>query len=175
MSEQKSFPLLWLLSDARNDEGLTDALTALPNGSGFVFRHYHLEPAERRARFEVLANCARSRGHVVILSGAQDWGADGTYGLPDYRGPGLRLAAAHDDDELQAAIHARADGIFLSPVFPTASHPGAEVLGVQGFHALARRSTVPVIALGGMTYERARELEWPRWGAIDGLVSTNTA
>ncbi|MEL7317386.1 MAG: thiamine phosphate synthase, partial [Pseudomonadota bacterium] len=27
----------------------------------------------------------------------------------------------------------------------------------------------PVIALGGMTAERAREIQWPRWAAIDGL------
>jgi len=26
-----------------------------------------------------------------------------------------------------------------------------------------------VIALGGMTAERARAMDWPRWAAIDGL------
>ena len=68
-----------------------------------------------------------------------------------------------------------ADGIFLSPVFPTASHPEAETLGIHGFHVLAQQSPIPVIALGGMTHDRARELDWPRWGAIDGLGSTNIA
>jgi thiamine-phosphate pyrophosphorylase len=28
---------------------------------------------------------------------------------------------------------------------------------------------MPVIALGGMTAEHAKALDWPRWAAIDGL------
>lgn len=167
--------MLWLLSDARNDTTIEEALRALPRGSGFVFRHYHLDPAARSARFTALADLARQCGHVVILSGAQDWGADGHYGPPRSLGAGLRLATAHDGAELQAAIAAGADGIFLSPVFATASHPGAATLGLHGFHVLAQQSPVPVIALGGMTHERARELDWPRWGAIDGLASTKVA
>ena len=171
MSARQSLPLLWLLSDARNDAGLEQALQALPKGSGFVFRHYHLPPEERRARFDALAALARSRGHLVILSGGEDWGADGHYGAAGTFGSGLHLATAHDGDELQKAIAAGVDGIFLSPVFPTNSHPGAKTLGVFGFRVLAQQSPVPVIALGGMNAERARELDWPRWGAIDGLVS----
>lgn len=168
---QSPLPLLWLLSDARNDVGLEDALRALPRGSGFVFRHYHLDPDARRVRFDELAAVARSMGHRVILSGLEDWGADGHYGQ---KGPGLYLATAHDGDEVQAAIAQGADGIFLSPVFPTASHPGSETLGPHGFSVLAQQSPVPVIALGGMTHERAVELDWPRWAAIDGLASTNS-
>ncbi|WP_247711302.1 thiamine phosphate synthase [Qipengyuania gelatinilytica] len=161
------------MSDARNDTGLAETLRALPRGSGFVFRHYHLEPAQRRARFDELAGIARSCGHKVILSGEEDWGADGSYGPPERSGKGLKLVTAHDSAEIEKAVAAQADGIFLSPVFPTASHPGAATLGVHGFHELARQSPVPVIALGGMNAQRALELDWPRWGAIDGLGSTN--
>lgn len=175
MTQRQSLPLLWLLSDARNDAGLEDALRALPGGSGFVFRHYHLDPETRRARFDELAGLARSLGHRVILSGEEDWGADGTYGPAGHAASGLRLLTAHDGDELQAAVGDGADGIFLSPVFPTSSHPEAETLGVHGFHVLAQQSPVPVIALGGMNHQSARELDWPRWGAIDGLGSTNAA
>ncbi|MBT8427576.1 MAG: thiamine phosphate synthase [Erythrobacter sp.] len=173
MTTRQSLPLLWLLSDARNDAGLEDTLRALPRGSGFVFRHYHLDPTPRRARFVDLATIARSRGHTIILSGDEDWGADGSYGPAERLGEGLKLATAHDGDEIEHALAAGADGIFLSPVFPTASHPGAATLGVHGFHVLAQQSPLPVIALGGMTAERAVELDWPRWGAIDGLGSTN--
>ena len=75
-----------------------------------------------------------------------------------------------------AAERARADGVFLSPVFPTCSHPGGETLGRETFLALARSTTLPVIALGGMTAERATALGWPRWAAIDGLSrSPNSA
>ena len=171
---RKTLPLLWLLSDARNDAGLEDALAALPPGSGFVFRHYHLGEGARRDRFDALAAIARANGHLVLLSRGSGWGEDGTYGSARLSG-GLWLATAHDGDEIARAVRGGADGIFLSPVFPTASHPGAPTLGVHGFHVLAQASPVPVIALGGMNFERAKELDWPRWGAIDGLGSTKSA
>ena len=82
MRDKQSLPLIWLLSDARNDAQLEQALADLPRGSGFVFRHYHLSPEARRARFDTLAALARRRGHAVVLAGTQDWGADGRYGAP---------------------------------------------------------------------------------------------
>ena len=176
-----AIPMLWLFSDRRNDAWLPSALERLPEGSALVFRHYHLEGAARRERFDTLAAIARVSGHCVILSdtqqAARDWGADGIYG-PAALEPCadlIRLAAAHNGDELQAANRAQVDGVFLSPVFATASHPGATSLGAMGFSVLAQQSLVPVIALGGMTHARATQLDWPRWGAIDGLSRTNSA
>lgn len=178
MATRQPLALLWLLSDVRNDAALEGALARLPHGSGFVFRHYHLGPAERQARFVVLSALARGAGIAIVLADephrARDWGADGVYG-PAKRIAGadglLKLVSAHDGADLAAAGAARADGVFLSPVFPSRSHPGSAVLGIHGFHVLAQQSRVPVIALGGMTRERARALAWPRWGAIDGLVT----
>lgn len=176
MAQDQTLPELWLLSDARNDAGLERALAALPRGSGFVFRHYHLEPQARRKRFAVLAALARKRDHRVILSDspvkARQWGADGVYGAAS-RMPKddtlLKLVTAHNWKEIVAADRARADGIFLSPVFATRSHADAKPLGSVRFRMLARKAEAPVIALGGMTPENAKRLNWPRWGAIDGL------
>lgn len=174
MPVRQTLPLIWLLSDARNDAALEASLARLPARSGFVFRHYHLEPDCRRTRFEELAKVAWGCGHCVIVSGLHHgWGADGVYGpvASVAQAPGgLRLGTAHGGDDLQAANHARLDGVFLSPVFATRSHPGAAALGMRGFQVLAQQALVPVIALGGMTAARAHELDWPRWGAIDGLV-----
>lgn len=165
-------PSLWLISDARNDAVLEAALKRLPRGSGLVFRHYHLPPAERRARFAALRRVARRRGHRVFLAGdahtARAWGADGSYGPAQAlaRGPALpRLVTAHSLRELRAP---RADAMMLSPVFATRSHPGAPFLGAVRFRLLARQSRKPVIALGGMTAKRARTLGGG-WAAIDGL------
>ena len=176
MTRANPLPALWLLSDARNDAVLEHALARLPRRNAFVFRHYHLDDMARRQRFEELAAAARAGGHLVILSGpaelAQEWGADGIYGLPEQLGklPGLlRLAAAHDAREVARANRACADGLFLSPVFPTRSHRGGGCLGPERFHELAALAEMPVIALGGMTAERAEALPWPRWAAIDGL------
>lgn len=174
MTRCRPLPSIWLISDQRNDAGLEAALARLPRGSGFIFRHYHLDAAARRARFEALARAARARGHWVVLAGpmelAQRWGADGAYGAAGVvgrGGRGLRLVTAHDLRELRRAN--RADAVLLSPVFATRSHVGSKVLGALRFRLIAQRALVPVVALGGMNAARARGLAWARWAAIDGL------
>lgn len=166
-------PRVVLLSDARNDHRLESALSRLPRGSALVFRHYHLPPAERRARFEVLRRLCARRGVLILTAGeARGWRADGRYAAPRDLGgtPGLRLATAHSLAEIGAAVRARASAVLLSPVFPTRSHPGAPVLGPLRFCHVARLCPLPVIALGGMTKRRAARLPVWGWAAIDGLA-----
>ncbi|MXO91629.1 thiamine phosphate synthase [Pontixanthobacter aquaemixtae] len=175
-SPEQVLPKLWLLSDARNDNALESALANLPRGSGFIYRHYHLGPDERRARFAALQEIARKQGHLTVLSDtpvkAKQWKADGIYGAAGRMPKGndlLKLVTAHDWKEIVAADRAGADGILLSPIFATRSHPGTKPLGPLRFRMLARKAKAPIIALGGMNAERARRLDWPRWAAIDGL------
>jgi len=177
MNSRQSLPLLWLLSDQRNDAVLESALRARATPIAFVFRHYHLAPAERRRRFRTLARLCRARRHLVLLAGspaeARRWGAEGCYGPPGRaaspRRGLLRIVAAHDLRELACANRVRPDAILLSPVFPTRSHPGAGTLGPLRFRLLARHALAPLIALGGMNPQAARRLGWTRWAAIDGL------
>lgn len=175
MARLKPLPLLWIVSDARNDAVLERALARAPRGSGLIFRHAHLPPGERRARFAALARLARARGHLAILAGsaaqARRWGADGAYGPAQRlaRGPALfRLVTVHSLREIGRA--GRTDAVLLSPVFPTRSHPGGAVLGPVRFRLLAARSPTPVVALGGMDAARARGADWPRWAAIDAFL-----
>lgn len=166
-------PRTLLLTDARNDHRLESAIARLPRGSALVFRHYHLPPAQRRARFETLRRLCKRRGLLIITAGeARGWRADGRYGAPRSLGrtAGLRFATAHSLAEIGAAVRARADAILLSPVFPTRSHPGAPVLGSLRFLHLVRCSPLPVIALGGMTKRRAARLPVWGWAAIDGIT-----
>lgn len=174
--KSRTIPHLWLISDARNDAVLDIALQRLPRGSGFVFRHYHLAPADRRARFRTLSRIARQRGHIVLLADtpalARQWGAQGTYGPPGARPSSptlLRINTAHTLRELGRCQRHGADAIILSPVFATRSHPGGKTLGPLRFRLLATRARAPVIPLGGMTRRNAARLGWPRWAAIDGL------
>jgi thiamine-phosphate pyrophosphorylase len=176
-----ALPDIWLVSDERIDAQLPAALARLPRGSGFIFRHYGLAPAERRARFRSLAAIARRFGHRVILSGtpqeALQWGADGVYGPPGRLtgGPAiLRLATAHSLRELARANRSRADLVLLSPVFATRSHPGASVLGPVRFRLIARCARMPVVALGGMNAHRARAIDAGKWAAIQALAESPT-
>ena len=61
-------------------------------------------------------------------------------------------ASAHSFDEVLAAAAAGVDAVTLSPVFASASKPGyGPALGLEALAESARRSPVPIIALGGIT------------------------
>ena len=172
-----SLPERWLISDARNDAVLEKFLRSAPQPIGFVFRHYHLPPTARRARYDRLKHVAAHHGHLVVLSGspalARRWRAHGCYGPPGQigrsRGGLIAITTAHDMTEIAMANRKGADAVMLSPVFPTRSHPGARPLGPIRFFIMARHSQAPVIALGGMNARRARRLAWKYWAAIDGF------
>ncbi|MBD0272951.1 MAG: thiamine phosphate synthase, partial [Acetobacteraceae bacterium] len=71
----------------------------------------------------------------------------------------LLTAAAHGRAGLARGRRLDADAVLLSPVFPTASHPGAPALGPWRWAALARRAgRRPVVALGGLDALTARRL-----------------
>lgn len=178
MTSGQTLPDLWLISDARNDAALEQALRLMPPGSGFVFRHYHLAPDECRERYADLTRIARAQGHLVALSGtpglARRWRADAVYG-PSARIAGahdlIRIATVHSLRELGAAHRARADMVMLAPVFATRSHPDAATLGPVRARLIARHARVPVVMLGGMDAARARRLAPNGWAAIDGLTA----
>lgn len=167
-------PKLWLVSDARNDAVLNRAIRRLPRGSGVIFRHLHLPAGERMARLRTVRTLCRAHGHTLVVAGSPDFaagvGAAGNYGSP---APNRTLANAHSLREIGRANAFGGDAIALSPVFSTRSHPGAKPLGAVRALLLARRSLVPVVALGGVTRANFRLLEragiFAGWAAIDGL------
>ena len=64
--------------------------------------------------------------------------------------------SVHDASE--ARLGAGAALVFVSPVFPTSSHPAAAHLGIEGADRLRRLSGVPAIALGGMDERKFAQL-----------------
>lgn len=69
--------------------------------------------------------------------------------------PRMRLCAAscHNAEHLAHAAALGADFAVLSPVLPTASHPGEPGMGWERFSDLVRGYPLPVYALGGMRPE----------------------
>lgn len=59
-------------------------------------------------------------------------------------------ASCHGPEELRQAERVGVDFAVLGPVYPTATHPGAEPLGWDTFAALADAAKIPVFALGGL-------------------------
>lgn len=178
MSRRQPLPRLWLMTDERQGEKLWEALERLPRWSGMVFRHYGLAGEARRSLFGDVRRVARRRDLLLLLAGtdaqALEWGADGGHGRGPRSSPGrLRSAPAHDLAEIRAAERAGADFVFLSPVYATRSHPGANPLGPRMFARLALATRLPVIALGGMDERKARNLRGAYgWAGIDAWTAS---
>jgi thiamine-phosphate pyrophosphorylase len=80
--------------------------------------------------------------------------------------------SVHDEREALAARDAETALVFVSPVFPTRSHPEATALGAVRATKLAEMAASPAIALGGMTFGRFWELgpAFHGWAAIDAWL-----
>lgn len=179
---RKNLPGLWLMTDERIDDAtLLASVARLPRRqAGIVFRHYRTPVPKRRSLFMQIATIARRRGMILLLAGkarmAIAWKADGWHG-PDNKlltcREMIHSRAAHNLTEIKAAAQGRADLLFLSPLYPTRSHPGEPSLGRVKFARLARQSTLPIIALGGVRPCHRRQLKLlgaSGWAAIDGLT-----
>ena len=177
MQRRQPLPRLWLMTDERQGERLWQAVERLPRGAGIVFRHYGLPRQERFKLFRKLQAAARRRRLILVAAGTARSAASLRARAYHGRGRGparmLHTAPAHDLLEIRDAERAGADLLFLSPAFPTRSHPGARPLGPLRFMALARQARRPVIALGGMDAKRARRLGGSiyGWAGIDAWLS----
>jgi thiamine-phosphate pyrophosphorylase len=184
MTWRHPLPNAWLFSDERIAADIAKLAASLPPGSGLVLRHDSLPQGARWRLLRRLMRFARVRGLTVVLAGspatARRWGAHGVH-LRQHdakrAGQAHRLGLLvtmpiHDAREACRARRAGANGVFISPLHPTRSHPGAPTLGRAAWLRLARLSGTQPIALGGMTAARARALTRasgckPGWAAID--------
>ena len=192
-------PSLWLFTDAVRMPDPLPAIALLPPGSGVVFRHDG-HPG-RAALARAVARLCRARRLALVVAGDARLAAAVGAGLHlrgGRRGPGpagrwlggwrrpggglggrgaaharLLTSSAHGVAELVRAGRAGADAAFLSPLLPTASHPGGRALGPVRWAGLLRavrhrgpappggpgggvmagagRSGLAVLALGGVS------------------------
>lgn len=167
-------PTLWLMTDERMGDGLWRAIDSLPRGSGIVFRHYSTEPGKRRALFTRVARMAQRKRLILVRAGPTPLAKEaGTHGRGTLRPGGIRTWAAHSRKEAVAGKRAGADALFVSPLYPTRSHPVAGTLGPVRAAAIGQALDIPVIALGGMNAARFRKLRglgFHGWAAIDAWL-----
>jgi thiamine-phosphate pyrophosphorylase len=172
-------PVLWLFTDGRRLPDPRPAVARLPRGlAGVVLRHDG-EPG-RAALGRDLARLCRARRLVLVVAGDIRLAArlhagvhlrSGRWPGPCRRRGALVTSSAHGLPDLRRARQAGAALAFLSPVFPTLSHPGTRALGAVRWSGLARRSPVPVAALGGVDGGNVRRLPvCCAVGAIGALV-----
>ena len=171
----QGLPVLWLFTDTVRLAEPRAAALRLPKGiAGVVLRHDG-RPG-RAAIGRDLARICRVRRLALVVAGdvrlAAALGA-GVH-LRGGRWPGvlrrrgLNTSSAHSLPELRRARRNGAALAFLSPAFPTASHPGEAALGACRWAARASCAGLPVAALGGISGATVRRL--PRRCAGIGAI-----
>jgi thiamine-phosphate pyrophosphorylase len=78
--------------------------------------------------------------------------------------------STHNIEQLDAALAARPRYVAYGPVFETSTKKNADpvvgVAGIRAAHARASAAGVPLVAIGGISRERARELV----GLVDAVA-----
>jgi thiamine-phosphate pyrophosphorylase len=178
-------PRLWLFSDPLRLPDPRLAMAALPRGAGVVARGLApglLRPVARLARQRGLKLLVAGDGRAALALGAglhlpdrRESGGLLPFLLARRAGPGRSILSMAAHGGQRGAARARrlgVDCLFLSPLFPTRSHPGAPALGPLRWAALARGLPAPCMALGGITSVLLRAIPRRAAGvaAIGGLA-----
>jgi thiamine-phosphate pyrophosphorylase len=155
MKRRQTLPRQWLVADRRLDGQMWDAVRALPRGSGVLILYRDLPGNSRAKIIAKLRRLAATRDLLLVDEAA---------------GQGARV---HDMKEIRQAGIAGIPILFLSPMFPTRSHPGRKPLKRMRAAALLRLAKSPVFALGGMDERRFRRIQrlgFSGWAGIDAWI-----
>lgn len=160
------------------------AIAAAGSGVALHARAPESNAAQLTAFAKRLLTLARPPEASVIVSARPDIaravGAQGVQlragdlGIADARavlGTGWVGRSVHSEEEARAAVEAGADYLVVGTIFESASHPGRSPAGLEMVSRCAALGR-PVIAIGGMTAERARDaMAAGAWGvaAISAL------
>ena len=168
-------PPLWFFTDEGRAPDPLPIINRLPVGlCGVVFRHD--SHPDRAALARQAARICRARRLRLLIAGDARLAAALGAGLhlrggvaAGRGGRGMRSASAHNAAQLASARRAGVELVFISPIFPTATHPGAPGLGALEWLKLARQAgRVKPCGLGGITGQRVRAL--PGWCAGVGAI-----
>ena len=182
-------PPVVLMTD---DQRLPDpeaAIRNLPHDSMVIFRHYD-HPKRAKLGAKLRAIC-RARGIPFLVANdvalALRLDADGLH-FPEYRALAdlgiyrripqgfLRTSACHSAQTLRQLTllpkHIRPDGVMISPIFTTQSHPGANPMSLADLGQLTRlcqRAGMTPIGLGGITTQTIKNLRASALASVAGI------
>jgi thiamine-phosphate pyrophosphorylase len=166
--------VFWLWDDDRPQD-IGAVLPALPRRSGLILRSRGgLEPLKEQVK---KAGPWR-RHHSVFVTGTPDYHAHGIH-LREKERPALPLRRLRQRFLITVSCHSLSSllrqnkrpvhGVLVSPVFATASHPGARPLGMYTLRKMMRVAQKPLIVMGGITPSTRRLLGHPhRWAGVSG-------
>ena len=143
MRRGQTLPDTWLIIADAADRAALEAARRLPAGTGVLLLQPLAAADERRLRL---------RGLVIAREGRNT------------------AARVHNLRELRRARVARTPVIFLSPIYPTRSHPDWAAIPRMRAAALARLARRRLFALGGMDarkFARIQRLGFQGWAGIN--------
>jgi thiamine-phosphate pyrophosphorylase len=169
-------PKLYPITDVRLS-GLTHAAQVarlLAGGASFVqLRETHASPREFYSDAEEALRLARAKGARLLINDRVDLalalGADGVHLGQDDVPPeaarkilGARAIigySTHNVEQARAAALLPLDYLALGPIYPTSSKENPDaVVGLEGLRRVREvAGGLPLVAIGGITRERARE------------------
>jgi 8-oxo-dGTP diphosphatase len=128
---------------------------------------------ERAQLIYAVRSLGRQYGAKVLVNGGP--AADGIHFSAEQlmnlrskpRDEGLVAASCHTVQELGHAMAIGLDFAVLGPVKETASHPGAQLLGWDGFRRIAAGASIPVYAIGGL---RPEDMDRARAAGAHGVA-----
>lgn len=164
-------PTLMLVTDRRltgGADGLVRAVEAAVAGgvNAVQMREKDLAPQEMAALARRLGEAIAGRAALIVNGPpevAAEAGAHGVH-LPEtapLSRPVGALFFGRSAHSLESALKAEREGadyVVAGPVYETVSHPGAAPAGITLIRKIAVEVKLPVIAIGGVTLERVREV-----------------
>ncbi len=168
------YPILDTFVLTRREYDLVSAAEALLEGGAQIVQIRH-KTAYSRTIFEqsrrVAELCRRAgtlfviddRADVAVLTGAGVHVGQDDLPPCDVRkivGPDAVVGfSTHNTAQFAAALREPVDYLAIGPVFPTRSKENPDpVVGLEGLAALPARGGLPLVAIGGITRENARDV-----------------
>ena len=159
---------------------IEETIRKLPTESAIIFREYNLSEQKRQELAVKIQKICKKFNHKLIIGKdfnlAKKIRADGYHfsdqdfanikshdsSLINYkktRRNFITSLACHDLNCTKKAEKTNVDLIFLSPIFPTKSHPNAKTKGLFDLVRASNLTSNPVFALGGINEQNLKQVE----------------
>jgi thiamine-phosphate pyrophosphorylase len=174
-------------TDRKKISDIENTIKNLPKKSVIIIREYDLDKKNREIFAQKIITIAKAKGFKTLIGKdfalAKKLKADGVHfsdfdKLPQqiFRNKSFILSfSCHSLKSVLRIEKLKADMIFVSPIFPTTSHPGAKIIGLRNLVKIAVKAkssnyAAKIYALGGINLtnlKSLRKLPISGFGAID--------
>jgi len=173
-------PLVFMSDPVRTPDVLTVARN-LPKGAALIYRHFGADDREGIAK-QLRAISTKSGLQFLVgqdVALAKLVGADGVHiperdlvaakSIREQHPDWIVTGAAHSLDAVLECAAAGLDACIVSPVFASDSISAGDPLGIMKLTEMVKAAPIPIIALGGINVETARQLSGTGVAGLAGV------